>query len=75
MKEGIDIFDEDGKKLGTSKIAAKSAIFQVVTSRIGMCVPGMILPPIVMDRLEKRGLLAKMPWISLPLQVALTGVL
>lgn len=35
------MLDENGKLIGKSKIAAKSAISQVVLSRIGMCVPGM----------------------------------
>lgn len=33
-----------------------------------------MLPPIVMNILEKRGTLRRMPWISAPLQVALCGV-
>lgn len=34
-----------------------------------------VLPPIFMDFLERRGTLARYPWISAPLQVALCGVL
>lgn len=41
IQEGLLIVDENGNKLGTSPIAAKKAISQVVMSRIGMCVPGM----------------------------------
>ncbi len=41
LKDGIPIVDEDGNKLGNSKIAAKWAIAQVILSRIGMAVPGM----------------------------------
>lgn len=33
-----------------------------------------MLPPIVMNILEKRGTLRRMPWIAAPLQVALCGV-
>ena len=73
LNEGIVVFDENGNKLGQSKIAAKWAISQVVLSRIGMAVPGMCLSPVLMNALEKRGVLARMPWISAPLQTLLCG--
>ena len=38
---GVPIFDDNGNKLGESKIAARSAIAQVVFSRIMMATPGM----------------------------------
>lgn len=38
---GIPIFDANGNRLGDSKNAAKSAIAQVVFSRIMMATPGM----------------------------------
>lgn len=41
IKEGIDIYDADGNKLGQSKVAAKKAIREVVFSRIAMASPGM----------------------------------
>ena len=73
LKEGIALTDENGNKIGQSRIAAKWAIAQVVLSRIGMAVPGMTLPPILMDYFEKRGTLARVPWAGLPLQVVLCG--
>lgn len=41
LKEGIEVQDANGKKLGQSKIAAKKAIAEVVFSRITMASPGM----------------------------------
>lgn len=41
IKEGIEVFDEEGNKIGQSKIAAKKAIREVVFSRIAMASPGM----------------------------------
>ncbi|KAI7692755.1 hypothetical protein SSS_08508 [Sarcoptes scabiei] len=74
LSNGIAIEDENGEKIGYSKKMAKEAISQVVLSRILMAAPGMIIPPIVMDRLEKRGVLARMPWISAPAQVLMCGI-
>ncbi|CAG7720661.1 unnamed protein product [Allacma fusca] len=73
LTEGIAIVDDKGERLGYSKTAAQTGITAVVLSRIGMASPGMILPPILMDRLEKRGTLARYPFLGAPLQVLLCG--
>ncbi|RWS27661.1 sideroflexin 1:2:3-like protein [Leptotrombidium deliense] len=73
LNEGIAVTDENGNKLGNSKIAARTAIIQVVMSRIGMCAPGMIIPPFIMDYLERKGTLKRYPFISAPLQVVICG--
>ena len=39
--EGIDVLDENGEVIGQSKAAARSAITQVVLSRVLMATPGM----------------------------------
>lgn len=41
LANGIPVFDENGHRVGNSKKAAKSAITQVVISRIFMAMPGM----------------------------------
>ena len=41
LNNGIPVFDENGNRIGSSKKAAKSAIVQVVISRICMAMPGM----------------------------------
>jgi len=74
IQDGIPVLDENGNRIGNSSIAAKRAISQVIVSRISMAVPGMIIPPILMNHLEKKGTLARYPWISAPLQTALCGV-
>uniref|UniRef100_A0A3B3SS65 Sidoreflexin n=1 Tax=Paramormyrops kingsleyae TaxID=1676925 RepID=A0A3B3SS65_9TELE len=50
---GIAVTDENGNKLGHSRNAAIKGITQVVISRITMAAPGMIILPIVMERLER----------------------
>ncbi|XP_042887283.1 sideroflexin-1-like isoform X2 [Penaeus japonicus] len=74
IQDGVTLLDSNGNKLGESKTAAKKGIAAVCVSRILMAAPGMVLPPIVMNALEKRGTLRRMPWISAPLQVGLCGL-
>lgn len=73
LKEGITVETEDGKALGQSSNAASAALQQVVPSRIGMAVPGMFIPPLVMSRLERTAAYVKNPWLKAPTMVLLTG--
>lgn len=73
LQDGTQLLDKNGNKVGESKKAAKLGIASVCVSRIMMASPGMVLPPILMNILEKRGTLRRMPWIAAPLQVALCG--
>ncbi|CAG2163651.1 unnamed protein product [Oppiella nova] len=74
LRDGLQVVDQSGAPVGKSRTAAQWAIAQVVFSRIAMAAPGMTLPPLLMDRLERRGVLSRMPWISAPLQVVLCGL-
>ncbi|XP_030060643.1 sideroflexin-3 isoform X2 [Microcaecilia unicolor] len=74
LKFGIPITDENGKRLAESTKAAQQAIIQVVISRIGMAVPAMAIPPLIMNYLEKRAFLKRRPFLNAPLQVGLVGL-
>mmetsp|Transcript_21614 Transcript_21614/g.31453 ORF Transcript_21614/g.31453 Transcript_21614/m.31453 type:complete len:323 (-) Transcript_21614:263-1231(-) len=74
IKNGIAIETADGQVVGESTVAAVNAVSQVVFSRIGMAVPGMTIPPLIMSRIEKASFIVKNPWIKAPLTVALTGL-
>jgi len=74
LQNGIPVFDDKGKRLGESKAAATLGITQVVLSRIGMASPSMVIPPLIMNHLDKKGILKKFPVINAPLQVLLCGV-
>ncbi|XP_058793779.1 sideroflexin-1 [Phymastichus coffea] len=74
IKDGIELQNERGDKLGNSRKAAREAIASVTISRILMASPSMILAPVIMNALEKRNLLAKAKWAASPIQVAICGV-
>ncbi|XP_015246643.1 PREDICTED: sideroflexin-1-like [Cyprinodon variegatus] len=74
LKYGIPVMDENGNRLGESANAAKQAIVQVVVSRIGMAVPAMAIPPVIMNALEKRAFMKRFPILNAPVQVGLVGL-
>ena len=43
IQEGIPVYTDDDKLIGTSSVAAKTGIFQVAVSRILMATPTMSL--------------------------------
>lgn len=69
IKKGITIETVDGQDAGLSTNAAVEAIKQVVPSRVGMAVPGMFIPPVVMSSLEKTATYIKNPWLKAPTTV------
>ncbi|XP_034255722.1 sideroflexin-3 isoform X2 [Thrips palmi] len=74
LKQGISLTDKDGGRIGQSAIAAQKAIAQVTFSRIGMAVPSMVLTPVLMNALEKRGFLRRFPWANAPIQTLFCGL-
>lgn len=74
LKEGTPVYDERDEKIGISKVAAQQGISQVILSRIAMAAPGMVIVPIIMNQLERRGTLRRLPWVTVPLQVSLVGL-
>lgn len=70
---GIEVFDENGNHVGESRLAAFKGITQVVVSRIAMAAPGMMLLPIVMQRLEKMRWMQRVKFLHAPLQVLMCG--
>lgn len=74
LMEGIDIKTQEGEVLGKSKEAAKTAVAQVVPSRILMATPGMVIPPVIMVRLEQTAALRATPSLGAPIMVGMTGL-
>lgn len=75
FQHGIDVEDENRKVVGKSRIAAATGITQVVISRITMAAPGMIVLPVIMERLEKFNWFKRIQILHMPFQVMMVGCL
>uniref|UniRef100_A0A2P2I4I6 Sidoreflexin n=1 Tax=Hirondellea gigas TaxID=1518452 RepID=A0A2P2I4I6_9CRUS len=68
---GVRLLDDQGQHAGNSKSAAVKGISQVVSSRIVMAAPGMLLLPLIMQQVER------LRWyrspMNLPLQTLMCG--
>lgn len=72
---GIDVKSADGEIVGQSRLAAIKGISEVIISRITMAAPGMLLLPVVMERLEKLPAYKRIKWINAPFQTIMVGCL
>lgn len=73
--QGVDVQDENGNVIGKSRVAAVKGISQVVFSRIIMAAPGMLVLPVIMEKLERIPAFKKMTFMHAPFQTALVGCL
>jgi len=75
LQEGTMLETKEGEKVGLSRVAAREGIAMVTASRIAMAMPGMVLIPIIMNRLDARGLFKRFPRANAPIQVGLVGII
>jgi len=75
LTQGTPVETLQGERIGRSKVAAKEGISMVLLSRIGMAMPGMVIIPIIINSLDRRGLFRKYPKLSAPIQVSLCGLI
>lgn len=72
---GVDCTDEDGNIVGQSRLAAVKGISQVVISRIIMCAPGMLILPVIMEKIEPYPWMQRIKFLHAPIQVMGVGCL
>ncbi|PFX30326.1 sideroflexin-2-like [Stylophora pistillata] len=72
--DGILVFDENNNPVGKSKKAAVKGITQVVISRVTMAAPGMIIIPVLMEKIEKYHFMQRIKPMHGPIQMLLCGV-
>lgn len=73
LRNGVTLTDEQNNELAVSKKAAAVGITAVVASRIAMATPGMVLTPMLVEKLEKNGFLKRFPKASAPIQTLFCG--
>jgi tricarboxylate carrier len=74
LKLGVPVANQDGTEIyGNSVTAAAEGIGLVTFSRIAMACPGMVLTPVLMTILEKRGFLKRFKWANTPIQILFCG--
>lgn len=71
MTAGIKVMDKDGNQVGVSRQAGLKAVSQVALSRVITAFPALVLPPILMAKLENTPLLKRNPRLALPINLAL----
>ncbi|EDW79137.1 sideroflexin-2 [Drosophila tropicalis] len=70
---GIEVKNADGEVIGQSRLAAIKGISEVVISRIAMAAPGMLVLPLIMEKLEKFPVYKKIKWANAPFQTLMVG--
>jgi len=75
LNNGIAVYDENGEFIGNSKRAAVKAITQVVTSRITIAAPGMLIIPIIMEKLERYPFMQRIKVLHAPIQMLFCGAI
>lgn len=61
LEEGVDVFDAQGNVLGKSVAAGQTGLLKCSAARVLWNIPIMVIPPLIMSRLEKLPLLARSP--------------
>jgi len=75
LDSGTPVTTKEGERVGLSQVAAREGITRVTLSRIGMAMPGMVLIPVIINSLDRRGLFLRRPRLVAPLQVGLCGLI
>lgn len=76
IRDGINVFTADGQPIDglKSQVAGKAAVSQVAISRILTNAPVLIIPPILLGRLEKTDFIKARPKLVTPLNFGLIAL-
>lgn len=73
LVEGVTVQDSNGMEIGKSRTAAVKGISQVIFSRILMAAPGMLLLPVIMEKLEHYPWFKRLSVLHAPFQTLAVG--
>ncbi|KAI9273694.1 Tricarboxylate/iron carrier [Sporodiniella umbellata] len=74
VREGIEVFGEEGQTYGKSKEAGFSAVSQVALSRLLTNAPVLILPPFLLGQIQRTAFIQARPgWVP-PINFALIAM-
>lgn len=71
MTEGINVTDENGNIVGSSTKAGFQAVSQVAVSRVLTAFPALVLPPLILSRLETMRFMQYNPRLAIPINLGL----
>ncbi|KAF9343069.1 hypothetical protein BGX34_007267 [Mortierella sp. NVP85] len=74
IREGIDVYDHEGKSVGKSQKAGISAISQVAISRILTNFPVLTIPPLLLSQWEKTEWSKRYPRAIVPLNLGIISL-
>lgn len=75
IKRGIPIFTKEGDEcIMMSRVAAVKGISECIITRILMAAPGMLLIPVVTQRLRSYCFYQLRPWIAMPIEISLSTI-
>lgn len=71
LKKGITVFDQDGNEKGSSKTAAFYAVGETAASRVINATPVMVIPPLILAKLERKWLKGKPKSLEIVVNIGL----
>ncbi|XP_026729126.1 sideroflexin-1 isoform X1 [Trichoplusia ni] len=71
---GTPVFTPQGDRIGDSRIAARTGIFLVCISRVGMALPGMTVVPAITNWATIHGWFNRFPMAVIPFQIFGVGM-
>lgn len=70
LTHGVHVYDSEGHVLGSSRVAGMLGVAQTVLTRIVYLAQPILLPPLLLLPLERRGVFAGRPWLHAAAYVA-----
>eukprot|EP01096_Ripella_sp_DP13-Kostka_P013284 TRINITY_DN5754_c0_g1_i1.p1 TRINITY_DN5754_c0_g1~~TRINITY_DN5754_c0_g1_i1.p1 ORF type:complete len:354 (-),score=142.19 TRINITY_DN5754_c0_g1_i1:133-1116(-) len=71
ITEGVDVYDEEGRMLGKSKVAGSEAVAKTAVSRVATSFPILIVPPLIVNAVKNyTSFLTRFPRLYQPLNIS-----